>query len=55
MQGTVCLGGVLVTELHLGSWKHSSKASEKVFDVVLVLKISSTVCFIRNTNTLCSL
>lgn len=24
--------------LHLGSWNHSSKASEKVFDVVLVLK-----------------
>lgn len=38
MQGKVSLGGVLGAQLHLSSWKHSSKSSEKVFDVVLVLK-----------------
>lgn len=55
MQGKFSLGGVLGAELHLGSWKPSSKASEKVFDVVLVLKRSFTLSFIRTTNTLCSL
>lgn len=43
VQGKVSLGGVLEAELHLGSWKHSSRASDKVFDVVLVLKKSSTL------------
>lgn len=48
MQGSISLGRVLGAELHLGSWKHSSKASEKVFDVVLVLKKSSTAFFHKN-------